>query len=47
MFCRVVAHLNRPVRETRRNLNSRRGLRNVRHLKAATNLIRRPSSTGY
>jgi hypothetical protein len=44
---RQHARLNRPFRETRRNLNSRCGLRRVRHLKAGTNLTRGPSSTGF
>jgi hypothetical protein len=41
------ARLNRPVRKTGRNLNSRRGLRKPRHPKAGTNLTRGPSSTGF
>src|SRR5688572_25697782 len=44
---RQRARLNRPVREIRRNLNSRRGLRKLRHLKAGTNLTRVPSSIGF
>jgi hypothetical protein len=38
--------LNRPVRKTECNLNSRRGPRKLRRLKAGTNLTRGPSLTG-
>ena len=44
---RQRARLNRPVRKTGRNLNSRRGLRKARHPQAGTNLTRGPSSTGF
>jgi hypothetical protein len=44
---RQCARLNRPVRKTGRNLNSRRGLRKARHPKAGTSLTRGPSSTGF
>jgi len=44
---RQRARLNRPVRKTGRNLNSRRGLRKARHPKAGMSLTRGMSSTGF
>jgi hypothetical protein len=44
---RQRARLNRPVRKTGRNLNSRRALRKARHPKAEMSLTRGPSSTGF
>jgi hypothetical protein len=44
---RQRARLNRTVRKTRCNLNSRRGLRKVRHLEAGMSLSREMSSTGF
>src|SRR4029453_2043867 len=44
---RKHARLNRPVRKTGCNLNSRRGLRKVRHLEAGMSLTREMSSTGF
>jgi hypothetical protein len=41
------ARLNRPVRKTERNLNSRRGLRKARRPKAGMSLTRGRSSTGF
>ena len=46
ILSRQRARLNRRVRKTGRNLNSRRGLRKARHPKAGTSLTRGPSSTG-
>jgi hypothetical protein len=41
------ARLNRPVRKTERNLNSRLGLRKARRPKAEMSLTRGMSSTGF
>jgi hypothetical protein len=41
------ARLNRPVRKTERNLNSRRGPRKARHRKAGMSQTHGMSSTGF